>query len=90
MKFTSYKCKFIGKINEIHILINEKSNREIPEFSNISRVQIQSGSRDLVTCRVLRRNMYLRINLRFLSNWKECDRNDSFPFDYIASRIPFG
>ena len=33
MKFIGYKCEFNGKINEIHILINEKSNREIPGFS---------------------------------------------------------
>ena len=32
MKFISYKCEFVGKINEIHILINKKSNREIPDF----------------------------------------------------------
>ena len=37
MKFISYKCEFVGKINEIHILINKKSNREIPRFFKISR-----------------------------------------------------
>ena len=37
MKFIGYKCEFNGKINEIHILINEKSNREIPGFFKISR-----------------------------------------------------
>ena len=35
MKFIGYKCEFNGKINEIHILINEKSNREIPGFFKI-------------------------------------------------------
>ena len=29
MKFISYKCEFVGKINEIHILINKKSNRKL-------------------------------------------------------------
>ena len=51
MKFTSYKCEFVVKINEIHILINEKSNREIPGFFKISRdisvPQIDPGSREL-------------------------------------------
>ena len=28
----SYASVYIGKINEIHILSNEKSNREIPGF----------------------------------------------------------
>ena len=32
MKLKSYKCVFIGNINEIHILIKEKSNQEIPRF----------------------------------------------------------
>ena len=32
MKFKSYTCVFIGKMNEIHIIITEKSIREIPEF----------------------------------------------------------
>ena len=36
MKFKSYKYEFIGKIKEIHILINEKSNREIPGSFKIS------------------------------------------------------
>ena len=35
MKFKSYICVFIGKINEIHISINEISNREVPEFPGI-------------------------------------------------------
>ena len=47
MKFTSYKCEFVVKINEIHILIHEKSNQEIPGFLKISRLKIQPGSREL-------------------------------------------
>ena len=51
MKFISYKCEFVGKINETHILINEKSNREIPGFfkisRDISRPKIDPGSREL-------------------------------------------
>ena len=51
MKFIGYKCEFNGKINEIHILINEKSNREIPGFfkisRDISRPKIEPGSREL-------------------------------------------
>ena len=51
MKFISYKCEFVGKINEIHILINEKSNREILGFFKISRdisgPKIEPGSREL-------------------------------------------
>ena len=50
MKFIGYKCEFNGKINEIHILINEKSNREIPRFFEISRdtsrSKIEPGSQD--------------------------------------------
>ena len=50
MIFISYECEFIGKINEIHILINEKSNREIQGFlkisRDISRPKIEPGSRD--------------------------------------------
>ena len=37
MKFKSYICVFIGKINEVHILMNEKSNQEIPGFFKISQ-----------------------------------------------------
>ena len=37
MKLESYTCVFISKINEILILIAEKSIREIPEFFKISR-----------------------------------------------------
>ena len=51
MKFISYTCEFVGKINEIHILINEKSNREIRGFFKISqdtsRPKIEPGSREL-------------------------------------------
>ena len=51
MKFISYKCEFAGKINELHILISEKSNREIPGFfkisRDISRLKIKPGSREL-------------------------------------------
>ena len=51
MKFIGYKCEFNGKINEIHILINEKSNREIPGILKISRdtsrTKIEPGSRNL-------------------------------------------
>ena len=47
MKFIGYKCEFNGKINEIHILIYEKSNREIPGFFKISRPKIEPGSREL-------------------------------------------
>ena len=51
MKFISYKCEFAGKINELHILISEKSNREIPGFfkisRDISRLKIEPGSREL-------------------------------------------
>ena len=35
MKCISYSCVFIDKINEIPILINEKSNWVIPEFFKI-------------------------------------------------------
>ena len=31
-KSNNYKFVFIGNINEIHILTNEKSNREVPGF----------------------------------------------------------
>ena len=47
MKFISFKCEFVAKINETHILINEKSNREIPGFFKISRPKIEPGSREL-------------------------------------------
>ena len=46
MKFIRYKCEFVGKMNEIHILINEKSNREIPRFFKISRPKIEPGVRE--------------------------------------------
>ena len=50
MKFISYECEFVCKINEIQILINKKSNREIPGFfkisRDISRLKIEPGSRD--------------------------------------------
>ena len=39
----SYSCVFIGQINEMHILINEKSNREISGFFKIS--QNKSGAK---------------------------------------------
>ena len=42
MKFISYICEFVGKINEIYILINEKSNRKIPGFWKISRDRSQA------------------------------------------------
>ena len=49
----SYKRVFIGKINGIHILINEKLNWEIPEFfktsRDTSRPKIEPGSRELNT-----------------------------------------
>ena len=32
-----YACVFIGKINETHIFIDEKSNPEIPELFKISQ-----------------------------------------------------
>ena len=36
MKFIGYKCEFNGKINEIHILINEKIKPGNPGiFQNI-------------------------------------------------------
>ena len=51
MKFKSYTCVFIGKINAIYILITEKSIREIPGFFKISRdtprSKIKPGSREL-------------------------------------------
>ena len=51
MKFISYRCEFVGKINEIHILIITKSNRDIPGFFIISRdiswPKIEPGSREL-------------------------------------------
>ena len=51
MKFIGYKCEFNGKIIEIHILFNEKSNREIPGFFKIPRdiswPKIEPGSREL-------------------------------------------
>ena len=51
MKFIGYKCEFNGKINETQILINEKSNREIPAFFKISRDTFRTkkkpGSREL-------------------------------------------
>ena len=37
MKFISYEFVFVGKINEIYILVNEKSNWEIPGYFKISR-----------------------------------------------------
>ena len=37
MKFISYECEFVCKINEIQILIEEKLNREISGFFKISR-----------------------------------------------------
>ena len=51
MKFIGFKCEFNGKINEIHILIDEKWNREIPGFFKISRdtsrTKIKPGSWEL-------------------------------------------
>ena len=51
MKLKSYSCVFIGEIIEIHILINEKSNREISGFFKIfrdtSRAKIKPGSQKL-------------------------------------------
>ena len=51
MKFKSYTCVFIGKINEIHISITEKSIQEIPGCFKISRdtsqTKIEPGSREL-------------------------------------------
>ena len=51
MKFISYVCEFVCKINEIQILIIKKLNREIPGFfkifRDISRPQIEPGSREL-------------------------------------------
>ena len=49
MKLKSYRCVFIGKINEMHILINEKSNREILAFFKIT----QDTSRDKIELRSL-------------------------------------
>ena len=50
MELKSYKCEFIGKIIEIHILSNGKTNREIPGFykiyRDISRPKIELGSRN--------------------------------------------
>ena len=59
MKFIGYKCEFNWKINEIHILINEKSNWEIPGFFkiswDISRPKIEPESRELnPNCNILR------------------------------------
>ena len=51
MKFMSYKCEFVGKINEIHILINEKSKREILGSYKLSRdtsrTEIEPGFKEL-------------------------------------------
>ena len=51
MTYKSYTCVFNGKINEIHILINEKSNRKISGIFKISRdtywTKIEPGSREL-------------------------------------------
>ena len=51
MKFKRYICIFIGKINDIHILDNEKSNREILGFLKISgytsRTKIKPESDEL-------------------------------------------
>ena len=51
MKFISYTCVFIGKINEIYILFNEKLNREIQEFSKLFRdtfqTKIEPGFREI-------------------------------------------
>ena len=51
MKFISFSCVFIGKIDEIHILINEITNRETTEFFKISRdtsrTTFEQGSREL-------------------------------------------
>ena len=48
-----YMYIYIGKINEIYILINEKSNRKIPRFFKISRdtsrTKIEPGSQELIT-----------------------------------------
>ena len=38
MKFISYKCEFVGKINEIHILINKNQTgkaRDIEKYPGI-------------------------------------------------------
>ena len=42
LEMESYTCVFIGKINEIYILINEKSNRKILGFWKISRDRSQA------------------------------------------------
>ena len=50
-KFKSYSCVFIGKINEIYILIDDKANRETLEFFKVSwdtsRIKTKPGSRKL-------------------------------------------
>ena len=43
-KIISYFSVFIGKINEIHILIIARSNQEFPGFFEISRVNIETWS----------------------------------------------
>ena len=42
MEFTSYECVFNGKIHELHILINEKSNRESQDISEYPGTRIVS------------------------------------------------
>ena len=53
MELNIYRCVFIGKINEIHILIHEKLYREILGFLEISRdtsrTKIEPGSLELNT-----------------------------------------
>ena len=49
--FIGYSCVFTGKINAIHILINEELNREILGFFKMSRdtsrTKIEPVSREL-------------------------------------------
>ena len=54
--------------------------------------------KESVNLEAMRRQMYRHkyplgkhvIDQRFLSNGKECDRGDSFPFDYEPNRTQFG
>ena len=41
------ECVYISKINDIHNLINEKSNREIPIFFKYPEIHIRSKSNRL-------------------------------------------
>ena len=91
-KFKSYPSVFIGKINKIHILINAKSNREIP--CSLCYPGIHPGpklNRDPgnYTPRTIHRTLK-KLYFQFLSHWRGYDRGDSFPFNFEPNWILFG